>query len=180
MKRARQNTLQVRPRAMIRALPGAAVAVLAFSLVFFSPLLDVKDTIAANAQGNGNNGNGNNGNNGNGNQGGGGNQGQSGSAGGGGGNSSGNSSSSGNSGNASNNGSSQGGGNAGSSAGGQGGNNGSRGRPAASGGPASQTPASGNFLKRIFGGSPFTGDSEPSGNPLTQREEREAIRNGWK
>jgi hypothetical protein len=45
---------------------------------------------------------------------------------------------------------------------------------------ASEKPPSGSLLKRIFGEPNFSGDSEPSGNALSEREEREAIQNGWK
>jgi hypothetical protein len=45
---------------------------------------------------------------------------------------------------------------------------------------ASEKPPSGSLLKRIFGEPQFSGDSEPSGNALSEREEREAIQNGWK
>ena len=42
MKRTRQNSLQDRLSAMFRILPGVAASALVFSLVFFSPLFDMK------------------------------------------------------------------------------------------------------------------------------------------
>ncbi|MES0812544.1 hypothetical protein ABLO27_23835 [Roseibium sp. SCPC15] len=48
-----------------------------------------------------------------------------------------------------------------------------------SGAPAPEKPASGNLINRILGEPRFSGDSEPSGGALSKREEREAIQNGW-
>lgn len=53
MKRARQITLQDRLSAMFRMLPGVAAAAMVFSLVYFSPLFDMKDSIAAAADSHG-------------------------------------------------------------------------------------------------------------------------------
>ena len=49
-----------------------------------------------------------------------------------------------------------------------------------SGTPASEKPASGTLIGKIFGEQKFSGDSEPSGGALSEQEEREAIQNGWK
>ncbi len=56
MKRARQITLQDRLSAMFRILPGVAAAAMMFSLVYFSPLFDMKDSIAAAADSHGDRG----------------------------------------------------------------------------------------------------------------------------
>jgi hypothetical protein len=196
MTDARQNTLQVRLFAMTRILPGTAAAALAFSLVFFSPLIDMKDTIGAAAQSNDRgNDNGNRGGNGRGNQGNSESRGNNGNGNGNSGNSNGGGNSGsegkGNSNSGSNSGSSNSGGNSGSS--GSGGNasgsasSSSSGSSAASDAPksrsstgsATEKSSSGSFLNMIFGGRRFSGDSEPSGGALSEREEREAIRNGW-
>ncbi|MEP3431633.1 MAG: hypothetical protein ABJN98_23320 [Roseibium sp.] len=50
MNQTRQTSLQDRLSAMIRSLTVAAAAALAFSCVFFSPLIDQKESIAAAAQ----------------------------------------------------------------------------------------------------------------------------------
>lgn len=44
---------------------------------------------------------------------------------------------------------------------------------------ASKKPPSGSLFKPVPRGG-FTGDSEPSGEPLSRQEEQEAIQNGWK
>ncbi len=49
-----------------------------------------------------------------------------------------------------------------------------------SGNSAQEKPGSGSLLQRLFGGRQFSGDSEPSGKPLSRGQEQEAIQNGWK
>lgn len=56
----------------------------------------------------------------------------------------------------------------------------SKGTSSISDASAQEKPRSGGFLKRIFGGGRFVGDSEPSGEPLSRGQEQEAIQNGWK
>ncbi|MBN9673221.1 hypothetical protein [Roseibium aggregatum] len=152
MNHNRQITLQGRLSAMFRVLPVVVASSMAFSLVFFSPVLDLKDSISASAQSRGDGGRG----------------------GGGGGSSSGGGS------NSSGGGSGSSGGSGGSSSQGSSGSN-SSGGSAVPGTSASQKPASGNLLKGIFKRQEptFNGNSEPSGGMLSKREEREAIDNGW-
>ncbi|WP_306142289.1 hypothetical protein [Roseibium sp. MMSF_3412] len=160
MKRTRQNSLQDRLSAMFRILPSVAASALVFSLVFFSPLFDQKDTIAAVAQSGDGGGSGGGGGKGGGGSGGGG------SGGGGGSNGSG-----------------------GSSGGGEDFADESRkkaqkqAQPNSSGNSnksASEKSRSNDLLDRIIGRRQFDGDSEPSGGPLSRNQEREAIQNGWR
>ena len=148
---------------MFRILPGVAASALVFSLVFFSPLFDLKDTIAAVAQSGD----------------GGGSSGGGGGKGGGGGGSSG--------GGGSDGGGSNGGG--GSSGGGEDFADESRKKaqkqaepnsPGNSNKSASEKSRSNDLLDRIIGRRQFQGDSEPSGGPLSRNQEREAIQNGWR
>ncbi|WP_428686481.1 hypothetical protein [Roseibium sp.] len=161
MKNTRQSPLQDCLFGMKRVLPTAAAAAMAFSLVFFTPLVDMKDSIAAAAQSSGNNGNGggkgNSGNHGNG--------GDRGNNGGG------------NSGN--NGGGNNGNGNSNGSGNGRGPGSAASNASTNSGGDTSQTPTAGGILNRLFGQPGFNVDSEPSGGTLSEREEREAIQNGW-
>ncbi|WP_051644808.1 hypothetical protein [Labrenzia sp. DG1229] len=159
MKHACQNSLQDRLSAMFRILPGVAASAMVFSLVFFSPLFDWKDSIAAAAQ--------------------------SGEGGGGGGKSSGGGSNGGGGGGGDTGG--RGGGD-GSSGGNSGGESDSSNRqkkaPSNSNGnsneSASEKSRSDGLMERIFGGPAFGGDSEPSGGALSRSEEREAIQSGWR
>lgn len=165
MKRTRQNSLQDRLSAMFRILPSVAASALVFSLVFFSPLFDLKDTIAAAAQsGDGGGSSGGGGKGGGGSSGGGG-----GSSGGGGG--------------------SSGGGSGGASGGGEDFADESRKKsqkqaqpnsPGNSNKSASEKSRSDDLLDRIIGRRQFDGDSEPSGGPLSRNQEREAIESGWR
>ena len=159
MKHTRQNSLQDRLSAMFRILPGVAATAMVFSLVFFSPLFDGKDTIAAAAQ------------SGEGGGGGGKSSGDGGSGGGGGGDTGGRGGGDGSSG-------------GGSSGGGES-NTAKRQKNAPSNSPgnsnesASEKSRSDGLIDRILGG-PFRGDSEPSGGALSRSEEREAIESGWR
>lgn len=164
MKRTRQNSLQDRLSAMFRILPSVAASALVFSLVFFSPLFDQKDTIAAVAQ-----------------------SGDGGGSSGGGGKGGGGSSGGGGGGGGSNNGG--GGGSGGSSGGGEDFADESRKKSQRqaqsnssgnSNESASEKSRSNDLLDRIIGRRQFQGDSEPSGGPLSRNQEREAIQNGWR
>ncbi len=148
---------------MFRILPSVAASALVFSLVFFSPLFDLKDTIAAAAQ---------SGDGGSGSGGGGGGKGGGGGSGGGSGGSGGGSS---------------GGGSA--SGGGEDFADETRKKaekqaqpnsPGNSNKSASEKSRSDDLLDRIIGRRQFQGDSEPSGGPLSRNQEREAIQNGWR
>lgn len=163
MKRTRQNSLQDRLSAMFRILPSVAASALVFSLVYFSPLIDLKDSNAAAAQSGDGGGGGSSG----GGKGGGGDGGGGGRSGGDGGGRSGG----------------DGGGR--SSDGREGWNSEQEKRAAASpsqnsGQSASEKSNSGGLLNGVVKGSQFSGDSEPSGGILSRNQEREAIANGWK
>ncbi|QFT29254.1 hypothetical protein FIV00_02035 [Labrenzia sp. THAF82] len=151
MNQTRQKTLTDRLSAMFRMLPGIVASVLVFSIAFFNPLIDVKDTDSAFAQsrddrgGRGDRGSDRD------DRGSGGNSGSSKSGGGGGGSDRSND---------------------------RGGNSGNSGN-SASRDSASQKPGSGGLLNRVFRDERFNGNSEQSGGSLSEREEREAIQNGW-
>lgn len=151
---------------MFRILPSVAASALVFSLVFFSPLFDLKDTIAAAAQ----SGDGGSGSGGGGGKGGGGGTGGGGTGGGG---------------------SGGGGSNGGGSTSGGGEDFADETRkkaqkqaqpnsPGNSNKSASEKSRSDDLLDRIIGRRQFQGDSEPSGGPLSRNQEREAIQNGWR
>lgn len=154
MNQTRQKTLPDRLSAMFRVLPGIAASVLVFSVAFFNPLFDVKDTNAAFAKSGDDKGSRSDKSDRGGDRddkGGGGNSGSSKSSGSGGGSDR----------------SDDRGGNSSNS-----GNSDSR-------ISASQKPGSGGLLNRVFRDERFNGNSEQSGGSLSEREEREAIQNGW-
>lgn len=165
MKHARQNSLQDRLSAMFRVLPSVAASALVFSFVFFSPLFDMKDTIAAAAQSGDGGGSSSGG----------------GKGGGGSGGNSGGGSGDGQGGGSSSNGGSAGGGDDFAD---QKRKDAQRQGQSNSGGNSNQSASeksrSDGLLDRIFGGPQFRGDSEPSGGALSRSEEREAIQNGWR
>ncbi len=150
MNHARRNTLQDRLSAMTRVLPGLAAAALVFSLVFFSPLTDLKDSIAAAAKSRSEQADHDSDRN----------------------HDKGNRSD--DHGNQDKHSRPE------AEATGKVENSKTDHSENTLKEPASEKPGSASVLRKFFGQRPFVGDSAPSGGSLSPQQEREAIQNGWK